>query len=313
MRFMDEATSAALITHELAYDAVRRALIEAATGAGTVFPAVAAHGADPANAFTVKTGSAPGYAGVKIGSYWPGNDELGLPRHGTTVVLVDQRTGVVAAAVEAARVNAYRTAAADAVAADVLARPDATVLAVFGSGHQAEFECRALARIRPLERVHVVGRDPDRVRTFCDALAAHGIDAAPTAAEAACRAADIVVTATTARSPLFDAEWITPGTHVASMGSDAVGKQELPVELLTRTALFCDLPAQSVRIGELQHVAERVTAGDLPVTAIGAVLAGTAPGRRSAADVTVFDSSGLALQDLAVATALLDAADSAVT
>jgi ornithine cyclodeaminase len=181
------------------------------------------------------------------------------------------------------------------------------VLTVFGTGHQAEYECRALVRIRPIEVVYVVGRDADRTAQFCARLGDHGIDARPAEAEAACRAADVVVTATTARAPLFDDDWIGPGTHVASMGSDSVGKQELPPALLARASLFCDLPTQSVRIGELQHVADRIATGELSVTAVGSVLVGDAPGRRSADDITVFDSSGIALQDLAVATALLAA------
>jgi ornithine cyclodeaminase len=307
VRFMSEEQSAALITPEIAYAAVREALIAAAGGQATVFPAVIAHGGDPENTFTIKSGSSPQFAGVKIGSYWPGN--VDVPRHGTTVLLIDQRTGRVCAAVEAGTVNAYRTAAADAVAAAALARPDATTLTVFGTGHQALYECLALSRIRPLEEIHVVARTPERGEHFRTELAEHGLAGRVTRAEEACGAADIIVTATTARAPLFDAGWVRSGTHVASMGSDQRGKQELPPDLLETARLFCDLPSQSVAIGELQHVASLVADGSLRVTAIGDVLTGHAPGRRSPEDITVFDSSGIALQDLAVATALLDAHD----
>lgn len=307
MRFMSEEQSAALITPAIAYTAVRRAFIAAAGGQATVFPAVIAHGSDPQNTFTVKSGSSPQFAGVKIGSYWPGN--VGIPRHGTTILLIDQGTGRVGAAVEAGLVNAYRTAAADAVAADVLARPDATVLTVVGTGHQALHECLALSRIRPLEVVHVVARTPEHGERFCAELAQWGLPGRLTPAEVACRAADVIVTATTARAPLFEAGWVSPGTHVASMGSDQRGKQELPPDLLTSALLFCDLPAQSLAIGEFQHIAPLVADGALTLTAIGDVLTGDAAGRRSHEDVTVFDSSGIALQDLAVATALLDAHD----
>src|SRR6185312_11920415 len=105
---MSEEQSASLITPQIAYLAVREALIAAAGEQAPVFPAVIAHGTDPGNIFTIKSGSAPGFAGVKIGSYWPGN--VDIPRHGTTVLLVDQRTGRVHAVVEGANVNAYRTA-----------------------------------------------------------------------------------------------------------------------------------------------------------------------------------------------------------
>jgi len=299
---MSEEQSASLITHEIAYAAVRAALIAAASGQAHVFPAVIAHGSAPENVFTVKSGSAPEFAGVRIGSYWPGN--VDIPRHDTTVLLIDQRTGRVHAVVESGAVNAYRTAAADADAADALARPDATTLAIFGTGHQALHECLALSTIRPLETILVVARTPGHGEHFVAALADHGLRGQLTPAEQACRAADILVTATTATAPLFDAGWVTPGTHVASMGSDTGGKQEL----LRTARLFCDLPSQSVVIGEFQHVADLIADGTVALTAIGDVCTGAAAGRRSPEDVSVFDSSGIALQDLAVATALLDVA-----
>ena len=143
-------------------------------------------------------------------------------------------------------------------------------------------------------------RNRERGEAFAGRLCAQGLTARVSDARAACEAADIIVTATPSRSPLFDAAWVKPGTHVSSMGSDARGKQELPPALLERAQLFCDLPEQSVRIGEFQHVADRIEADALALTAIGDVLTGKAPGRRAADAVTVFDSSGIALQDLYV-------------
>lgn len=300
MIFLSERETAALVTEELAYEAARRALLAAVAEDSHAFPAVVGHGSDPRNRFTVKSAATGAAAGVKIGTYWPDNDPL--PRHNSVVLLFDQEAGRVGAVVEAGAANAYRTAAADAVAADVLARPDARSLAVFGTGPQAFHECTALARVRDLEVVHVVGRDADKAVAFAHRLGERGLNAVPSSPERACRAADLVVTATTARAPLFDAAWIRPGTHVASMGSDARGKQELPPALLTEGNLFCDWPEQAVVLGESQHA----PAGVRP-TAIGHVLAGNAPGRRSPEQVTVFDSSGIALQDLHLALALLAA------
>ncbi len=309
MRFISEEQSAALITHENAYSAVREALIAATLGTSRVFPAVSAHGSDAANRFSVKAGSAPEIAGLKVGSYWPGNLAKGMPCHNSTILVLDQETGRIHAVIEAGRVNGYRTAAADAIAVDLLAAKDARTLAVFGAGHQAEYECCALARVRTIERVLVVARDAGRGRAFAGQLASHGIPAETADARTACERADIIVTATPARAPLFDAAWVRPGTHVSSMGSDAPGKQELPPALLERAALFCDLPEQSVRIGELQHVAHRIASGAQTVTALGDVLTGKASGRPSPAAITVFDSSGIALQDLYVARMLLALAE----
>lgn len=310
MKFISEAQSAALITHELALEAVREALIAARREGSHLFPAVIAHGSSPANTFSVKAGASAELAGLKVGSYWPGNSEKGIPCHNSIILLFDQDVGRIEAVIEAGRVNAYRTAAADALAVDLLARPAARTLAVFGAGHQAEYECRALARVRCIERVRIVARHPGRAEAFAERLRAQGLSAAVADARPACEAADIIVTATPSRTPLFDAAWVQPGTHISSMGSDAEGKQELPPALLERADLFCDLPRQSLRIGEFQHIAHRVAEKALSLTAIGDVLTGQAAGRRSDEAITVFDSSGIALQDLYVGRMLLARASS---
>jgi ornithine cyclodeaminase len=299
MIFLSEAESAALITEEIAYDAVRRAFIAAAAEQSALFPAVPCHGSQPHNRFTIKSAAAEDVAGVKIGSYWPDNTDV--PKHNSVILLLDQTVGRIGAVIEAGTVNAYRTAAADAVAADALARPEAATLTIFGSGHQSLYECLALARVREIDTIHVVARSHGPA--FVQELADHGLSGRLTSAEEAVKAADIIVTATTARAPLFAATWVRPGTHVASMGSDAKGKQELPPALLTTADLFCDWPAQSTAIGEFQHAT-----ADRQVTAIGEVLTGKARGRQSPHAITVFDSSGIALQDLYVGMALLDLA-----
>lgn len=303
MILITEAQSSALVTPELAFAAVRDAFVAAVTPAAASFPVVIGHGSDRQNRFTVKSAAGADLAGLKVGAYFPSNDARGLPRHASTILLIDQNTGRIGAVVEGSALNAFRTAAADAVATDVLARPDAHVLALFGTGHQAAYEAEAIARIRPLSRVLVVGRDPYRTAEFVAKLSAKGLPAAASDPEAAVRAADIVVTATTATAPLFDAVWVRPGTHVSSMGSDSQGKQELPAMLFDRAALFCDLPSQSTTIGDLQHYR-----GDRErIAAIGEVLVGRRPGRTGEDAITVFDSSGIALQDLYVAHHLIAA------
>ncbi|MEV6598279.1 ornithine cyclodeaminase family protein [Actinoplanes sp. NPDC051346] len=303
MRVLDEARTAHLIDDELALAAAREAFL--ATGRGAVFPVVIGHGSDRVNRFTLKSGAAATAAGVKIGSYWPGNDAHGIPRHNSTVILLDQRTGRVAAVVEASLANAYRTAAADALAVQTLARPDSRVLTVIGTGHQALHDVRAVAKVRPVDTVLVVGRRPEAAAALAATIRARtGLDARAESVEAACRAADVITTATTAKTPLFDADWIRPGTHISAMGADGAGKQELPPALYDRADLFCDLVEQARVIGEFQHAPATAT-----ITTLGDVLRASAPGRGSGEQITVFDSSGFALQDLALATALLDRDD----
>ncbi len=301
MILITEAESSAIVTPELAFVAVGEAFIAATTPGAASFPVVIGHGSDPQNRFTIKSASGAELAGLKVGAYFPTNDARGLPRHASTIVLIDQTTGRIGALVEGSAVNCYRTAAADAVATDALARPDAETLALFGTGHQAAYEAQAIARIRKLSRVLVVGRDPARTEAFAEKLRSSGLPAEAAEAETAVRAADIIVTATTATAPLFEAAWIQPGTHISSMGSDSQGKQELPADVFRDARLFCDLPEQSVRIGEFQHAGPEATP-----TAIGSVLSGDALGRGHASEITIFDSSGISLQDLHMAKAIID-------
>lgn len=307
MIYISEEESSALVSHDIAFSAARQALVAMTAANSAVFPAVLGRTSDGINTFSIKSGASGEITGVKVGSFWAGNPAKGLPRHNSTIMLLDPQTGRLAAVIEAGRVNAYRTAAADAVAADCLARKDAKVLAVFGAGNQAGFEIAALARIRPIETVFVVARPSERRETFLAQIRETGLDARAAAPEDAVRSAQIIVTATPSREPLFDADWVQPGAHVVSMGSDAPGKQELPPALFNKARLFCDLVSQSIQIGEFQHVRNEISAGLLTVTPIGDVLEKRVPGRTSDDEITVFDSSGVSLQDLYMAEALIRA------
>lgn len=300
-----EEQTAALMDEDLALEAARAAF--AVTMDGPVFPSLAVHGSDPRDRFTLKPSASATHAGVKIGTYWPGNAEHGLPRHHSTLLLFDQTTGRIAVVLEAGTANAYRTAAADALAVDLLARADATTLAVFGTGHQAAYEVAAVSRIRPVDEVLVVGRTAERAGQMAAALVAEGHNARGACAEEACARADVIVTVTTATidtPPLFEAAWVRPGTHISCMGADAPGKRELPSDLFARARVFCDLPEQARRMGESQHApAEAV------LTPLGEVLTHRAAGRTDDSDITIFDSSGIGLQDLYLGLALLKKMD----
>lgn len=303
MIHITEDQSAVRVTPDLAYQAVQQAFMAAVEPDAASFPVVLAHASDPQNRFAIKSAAGAELAGLKVGTYFPTNDARGLPRHASTILLIDQHSGKIGALIEGSALNCYRTAAADAVATDLLARKDAEVLALFGTGHQAAYEAQAIAHIRPLSQVLVVGRDASRTAMMVSKLCDMDLPAVSAAPEAAVRAADMIVTATTATAPLFDADWVRAGTHISSMGSDSLGKQELPPEVFAQAGLFCDLPDQSARIGEFQHCAPGTA-----LVAIGDVLTGAAEGRQGEDDITVFDSSGISLQDLYVAQAILEAA-----
>lgn len=245
-----EERTAELVDEELALEAARAAF--AATVDGTVFPSVSVHGSDPRNRFSLKPAASATHAGVKIGSHWPDNPRHGLPCHHSTLLLFDQTIGRIAAVLEVGTANAYRTAAADALAVDLLARPDAGTLAVFGTGHQAAYDVRAVSRVRPIRHVLVVGRDRSRAERMAATLAAGGRDATAVDADEACARADVIVTvtnATTDSPPLFPADRVRPGTHISCMGADAPGKRELDPALFPRARVFCDLPEQARGMG----------------------------------------------------------------
>ncbi|MGW1996441.1 ornithine cyclodeaminase family protein [Embleya sp. NPDC001921] len=303
--YITEEQTAAFVDTDLAMEAARAAF--AATVDGTSFPSLAVHGSDPRNRFTLKPSASATHAGVKIGTYWPDNPEHGLPRHHSTLLLFDQTNGRVAAVLEVGSANAYRTAAADALAVDLLARTDATTLAVFGTGHQAAYEVEAVSRTRPITEVLVVGRSAERAERTTAALTANGHHARGVDAEEACSRADVIVTVTTATTddpPLFEAAWVRPGTHISCMGADGPGKRELPPELFGRARVFCDLPEQARRMGESRHAPARTA-----LTPLGEVLTGHATGRTDDNDITVFDSSGIGVQDLYLGLALLKKMD----
>ncbi|MBM7141959.1 ornithine cyclodeaminase family protein [Acinetobacter sp. 105-3] len=301
MRFISESESSALINHELAYDAIYQALIAATQTDTQSFPVVHGHASDSKNTFSVKSSATQHLAGLKVGSFWEDNPKNGLPRHNALILLFNQTNGKMAAAIEAGKVNAFRIAASNAVATHVLARKDSKVLAIFGTGNQAKYECEALAKIRNFEQILIVGRNSSKAEKMAEALKQLGIEIKITDAKEACEQADIIVTTTSSHTPLFKAEWVKSGTHISSMGSDKQGKQELPPELFAHSGLFCDLNSQSKVIGEFQHAPESAI-----LINIGDVLLANAQGRQSQEQITIYDSSGLSIQDLYIAQKILE-------
>ncbi|MBI1446992.1 ornithine cyclodeaminase family protein [Acinetobacter sp. AC1-2] len=301
MRFISESESSALINHDLAYDAIYEALIAATQPDTKSFPVVHGQASDTKNTFSIKSSANQHLAGLKVGSFWEDNPKNGLPRHNALILLFNQANGKMAAAIEAGKVNAFRTAASNAVATHVLARKDSKVLAIFGTGNQAKYECEALARIRNFDQILIVGRDQSKAEKMAEDLKKLGIEIKITKAKEACEQADIIVTATSSKIPLFKAEWIKAGTHISSMGSDKKGKQELPPELFSQSGLFCDLNSQSKVIGEFQHASESAI-----LINIGDVLSANAQGRQSQEQITIYDSSGLSIQDLYIAQKILE-------
>jgi ornithine cyclodeaminase len=311
LAIISEATVRKTVTRQLAFDAVKEAYEAVSLGRAEVFQVAIGTGLNIDEAFAIKSGKDDEHSlvGFKCGTYWAGNSGKGLPAHGSTTLLLDPETGFPTVLVNASYLNGFRTAAGNAIAVSSLARPDASVMGVIGAGHQAEHEVRAVAEVRALSLIKVSTRSETRRSWMADRLKDVDIEVRFTSAEDAVRGSDIVVTVTPSVSPLVPDDWIEEGTHISAMGADDVGKHELDTAILERARLFAEFPPQSIQIGEFQHAfAEGIITSADDIHTMGAVTLGESPGRVSEREITVFDSSGIAIQDLAVARAVFEAA-----
>ena len=280
-----------------AYAAVREAFVAHARGEWTMQPKLYVTNY-PAGDFRAMPALGGGHALLKWVTSFPGNPSRGLPTVTGLVLLSDAETGLLEAVLDAGAVTALRTGAAAVIAADVLARPDAGEASVVGAGVNGAAAVRTFAALG--RAVSVWDVDEQRAE---DVVAEIGGRVAASRDEAL--GADVVVTVTPGREVLYAAQSLQPGQHVSLMGADGPGKAEIAVEELARAHVFCDEWEQASHGGEL---AAAVVAGAVEradVTELGRVLRGEAPGRRADDEITLFDSTGLAIQDLAVATAAL--------
>lgn len=325
---LDRDQAAALLQPDDVLAAVREAFLLHASGAGRIFPLV--REALPAGVFGIKSGGVPqqDLLGMKAAGFWPGNRAHGADAHQATITLFDPATGRPQCLIDGNAVTTTRTAAAGALGLLALARADSATLCVFGTGVQGAAHVDYALRVLPaLRRVRYLTSDGRRDEQFearfaarCDIAAAAGAGAG---ADAAVADSDVVITATPGRGPLFSMEAVKPGTHLNCVGSDTRGKRELPPGLLALAAVhvWADDLTQARAIGELQWAAD-TPAGEFgallvaqaaqaptpaqaagPAGATEATAAAEVLARRGiAADaITIFDMTGIALQDLTVA------------
>jgi ornithine cyclodeaminase len=239
--------------------------------------------------------------GVKSGGYWPGNMDKGLTNHQSTIFLFDPDTGMLEALVGGNYLTAVRTAASSSVSIAHLARPDAKVLGMVGAGHQSTFQLRAAVQQRDFEKVVAWNPHPDMLPRLAAVAEELGLEFEAVTQEELGAQADVIITITSAFEPLLMKDWIKPGTHIACMGTDTKGKQEVDPALLASATVFADEIAQSISIGEAQHAVASGLIAESDITPVGAVINGTHAGRSAAEEITLFDGTGVGLQDLAVA------------
>ena len=245
------------------------------------------------------------YFAVKTNANFPGNPRRhGLPAIQGVIVLCDADNGCPLAVMDSMEVTARRTAAATAVAAKWLARPDASTVTVCGCGSQGREQLRALARVLPLRRAYAVDLDLETARGYAADLSRElGFEVIPSRDHVeSVRGSDVCVTCTPSREAFLLREHVRPGTFVAAVGADSSLKQELDPRLMAAAVVVVDVLEQCASIGDLHHALE---AGVLTREQVHAELAdvvtGRKPGRRSREEITVFDSTGTALEDVAAA------------
>jgi ornithine cyclodeaminase/alanine dehydrogenase-like protein (mu-crystallin family) len=301
VRVFSGAAVEAAVSPERAVEAVRDAFVAYARKEWSM-PAKVYVTNYPAGDFRAMPALGGGYALLKWITSFPGNPARGLPTVTGVVLVSDAETGELRAALDAGSVTALRTGAAAVLAAETLGRTDASSAAVIGAGVNGRAAARTfVARGRS---VAIWDLSAERAARAADEL---GATVAGSREDAL--AADLVVTVTPGHETLLAEGTLRPGQHVSLMGADGPGKAEAASAELARARLFCDDWEQASHGGELAHAVEDGSIRREDVTALGDVLAGDAPGRTSDDEVTMFDSTGLAIQDLAIAVAALERAD----
>jgi alanine dehydrogenase len=291
----------AAVPPERAVEVVREAFVSYAQGDWSMPPKVYVP-AYPAGDFRAMPALGGGHALLKWVTSFPGNPAAGLPTVTGLVLLSDASNGMPEAVLDAGAVTALRTGAAAVLAAETLGPQDAGAAAVIGAGVNG----RAVARTFVARGRDVLVWDVDAGRAE-ETAAAVGAQVAERREDAL--AADVVASVTPGHEVIFPAGSLRAGQHASLMGADGPGKSEIAVEELIRVRVFCDDWEQASHNGDLVHAVERGVLGRESVTQLGDVLAGTAIGRQSDDDITIFDSTGLAIQDLAIALAAMEHAD----
>ena len=310
MIIVPEREIASLMTREAAFSAVSDVFAAMASREARNFPVVreALGHEDALYGFKGGFDGKGMTLGLKAGGYWPHNlEKRQLINHQSTVFLFDPDTGKPTAMVGGNLLTALRTAAASSVSIKHLARQDAKVLGMIGAGHQAAFQLRAALEQRDFEKVIGWNYHPDMLPNIAKVAKEAGLPFEAVDLPGMVEA-DVIITITSAFAPSLMAEHVAPGTHLACMGTDTIGKQEVEAALLAKATVFTDEIAQSVTLGEAQHAIAAGQITETGITEIGAVINAAHPGRSSAEEITLFDGTGVGLQDLAVASAVVDLA-----
>lgn len=302
---LDKVQVERLLDKDDVLEAVKEAFVLHSQNEGRVFPIVR-EALDTGGIFGIKSGDVQSQSllGFKAAGFWPSNRKLGGEPHQATIVLIDPATGRPLCIIDGNAITTVRTGAAGCLGLLKLARADSETLCIFGTGVQASIQLDfALRAIPGIKRVAYVSFNNEADPAFEEKFASRCPVSLAKDRNQAVAQSDIVITATPGGGALFDESAVRPGTHFNCVGADTKGKRELPAGLLNRARLFVDDQIQARQIGESQWALE------VPSIELGNVLTGKADVARLPGDITVFDMTGLALQDLTVARMLYKRAE----
>lgn len=302
-----------LLTLDECIDAVEHAFRVYGEGKAVPPAVLSVHAKD--GGFHVKAGLLElgrSYFAAKVNGNFPENSSrFGLPTIQGVIVLCDAENGTPLAVMDSRDITTLRTAAASAVAAKFLARQDSRTITICGCGNQGRIQLKALSRICRLETVFAYDRDGEQAMRFSQDLTSElNISVKPVSdLRPAVRQSDICVTCTTSRQPLLGLDDVSPGTFIAAVGADNPQKQELHPSLMAKSKIVCDILEQCGAMGDLHHALDAGVVTRANVYAeLGEVVAGKKPGRESQEEIIIFDSTGIALQDVAAAAVLYEKA-----
>ncbi len=237
-------------------------------------------------------------AGTKIVNVHPNNPKIGLKTVMAVIILDDAKTGLPLAFMDGTYITGMRTGAASAVATKYLARKNAKTLGIVGAGYQSIFQIAAIAKTRDIKEIFVYDIAEKKINDLAKVLNKIGIKIKSATLKEACRK-DILATVTPARGPIVKREWVLPGTHINAIGADAIGKEELDPKILKDSKIVVDNWEQTSHSGEINvPLAKGVLKKEDIYAELGEIVSGKKSGRKNDREITVFDSTGLAVQDL---------------
>lgn len=335
-RVVNQSTTEEILDMASVIEVVENAYKLKSDQQATLFPMIFHEFAEGRADMDIKSGNLEGadIFGLKLVSWFGDNPEKNLPPLIGTVMVLDNRTGVPLGILSGEHITCMRTGAAGGIGAKYLARPESENLLIVGTGHQAPFQIMAtLMTMENIQKVYVANpRTPQKAADFCigikDKLLSRFVDKYEgeereryarrcevefipvTDTEQAVREADIIITATSARTALIQKEWVKPGTHISCIGADMEGKQEIDERLFAEAKVIVDDIGQAVRVGETKVAVQKGILSAHGITGeIGSLILGRIPGRTSADEITIFDSTGIAIQDLLTAAHILKVAE----